>query len=398
MPTRSVMDLLAAVRRRLWLTQMVAALRQALWASAGLMLAAVAVHVVAIRVPIAAVLMAVALLCLAMLGRAGARRPAVATCALWADRHLGGASAFTTLLETGAGSIAMRNPQAVQWLERWASARVPDALHRLAQGAQATRLARPLLSMIVSAGLMAMVLSLPDLEPALGRSSAGRSPSGPAEPAAAQLQAAAPQGADKLAAALRSASLPASPEPKQMSRASGQTEAPAPDQRDGQKPAAQAAAISADEAASRRQSSSNRAVSTETGPAATASSRAVGSTAGSTAGTGVGAGNEAGDSRDARADTRPPPAAAPQATMAKADARLTPRPVSAERQADMARPGVYAPEPSMPAAALQALPALPALPLAAAATPPPAASETTRLSPTERSFVHAWTKLKSTRQ
>ena len=386
MPTSPVHDLLGAVRRRLWRGQFVAALRQALWGSAGLMLLAVAVHLAARRVPTGAVLMAIAALWLSMLAWAGTRRPAVAACALWADRHLGGASAFTTLLEAGKGTLATPSPQAVRWLESWATARVPDSLRRLAEWREAARLTRPLLAMLVCAALTALVLSLPDLVPALRQPAGASSPSSSGDRAAAQAEPVAAQGIEKLAAALRSAPSPQSPESSQARRETGQAQAAAPGKADDARPAAQAAAMPAGEPATRRNPSSGTAADAT---ATVATPQAAGSGGGS--GSGSGSGNEAGDSRDARGDTGISPA--PRGTISVPGSRSATWPALAERQADMGRLGTYAPEPSIPGAA-----AMPALAAAAAAATPPAASETTWLSPAETSYVQAWMKANAPRR
>ena len=383
MATSPVQDLLSAVRRRLWRGQFVAALRQALWGSAGLMLLAVAVHLAARSVPAGTVLMAVAALWVSMLARAAWRRPADAACALWADRHLGGASAFTTLLETGTASNATRDPQAVRWLESWASARVPDGLRRLAEQREAARLSRPLLAMLVGTALTALVLSLPDLGPALRQPGAASSLPGTGDRTAAQAQSAAAPGVDKLAAALRAAPLRTSPESIQARREAGQAQAAAPGQVDGaalSPPAA--AAMAAGQAAARRPLMSGTAADAS---AAAASPQAAGTSAG------VGAGNEAGDSRDAGGDTGV--SAALRGMIAgRRGSPPTPWPVSIEKQADMGRLGAYDGEPAMFDAAVT-----PALAAAAAATPP-SARESTRLTPTETSYVQAWMKANAQRR
>ena len=386
MPTSPVQGLLGAVRRRLWRGQFVLAFRRALWGSAGLMLLAVVVHLAARRVPAGAVLMTIAALWVSMLAWAATRRPADAACALWADRHLGGASAFTTLLETGMGTKAAGNPQAVRWLESWATARVPDGLRRLAEWREAARLSRPLLAMLVCAALTALVLSLPDLAPPLRQPTAASSPSGTADPAAALAEPAVAQGVDKLAEALRAAPQQPSPESSQARRETGQAQAAAPDKAGDATlatPAAQAAALPAGEPATRRNRTSGTAADAT---AATATPQAAGTGDGS----GSGTGNEAGDSRDARGDTGLSPA--PRGTITVPGSKSTPWPGPAERQADMGRLGSYGDEPSMPGAAV-----LPTLAAAAAATPP-AARQSTRLSPAETGYVQAWMKANAQRR
>jgi MoxR-like ATPase len=65
------------------------------------------------------------------------RRPSDAECALWIDRRLGGASAFTTLLEPAANAAA--HAPARRWLERWAAAKVPELLGRSARNGRGVR-------------------------------------------------------------------------------------------------------------------------------------------------------------------------------------------------------------------------------------------------------------------
>ena len=384
-----VQGLLGAVRRRLWRGQFVAAVRQALWGTAGLMLLAIAGHLAARQVPVGAVLMVTATLWLSVLVWAGTRRPAVAACALWADRHLGGASAFTTLLETGTGAKATGSPQAVQWLESWAAARVPEALGRLAKRRETAHLSRPLLAMLVCTALTALVLSLPDFAPTPRQQAAASPPSGTDDRAAAQAEPAAAQGVDKLAAALRAASLQQPPDAGQARREGGQAEPAAPGKADGPTPvtpvtpvtpAAQASARPAGEPATQSNPSSGTAAAAAKLPAAGTGNSA-----------GAGTGNEAGDSRDARGDTGLSPV--PRGTITVPGAKLTPWSGAAEPQADMGHLGRYDGEPSRPGAA-----SMPALAAAAAATPPPAARESKRLSPAEMGYVQAWMKANAQRR
>ena len=394
-----VQGLLNAVRRRLWRGQLVAAARLALWGSAGLMLLAVVVHLSARQVPAGAVLMGITSLWVLLLAWAGTRRPADAACALWADRHLGGASAFTTLLETSSGAQAAQNPQAVQWLERWAAAQVPEGLRRLAERRDAAPLSRPLLAVLVCAALTAAVLSLPTFAPTLQQQAAASSLSGTGDPQTpktpqtpqtpqtpAQSEPATAQGVDRLAAALRAASLQQPPETGQTPRETGQALAAAPDKADGATPAAQAAARTTGEPAPRSPLPSGTTAATAgptaTLPAATPPAPGTGNSAG------AGTGNEAGDSRDARGDTAV--SSAPRGTMPQA--RSMPWPGSAQRLADSGSLGSYDGEAQVPGAA-----PWPALAAAAAATPP-AARDATRLSPAETSYVQAWMKANAQRR
>ena len=80
------------------------------------MLLAAAVHLTTRPLRVDSVLLAVVALWTAMMARAALRRPSDSACALWADRHLGGESAFGTLLEMRDGKGAP-NTSALQWLE-----------------------------------------------------------------------------------------------------------------------------------------------------------------------------------------------------------------------------------------------------------------------------------------
>ena len=185
MAAPGVQTLLGAVRRHLWLRQVAAAVRVSAWVSAAATLLAAAVHGAVRPVPLDAVAVAVGLLWCLMLARTAWRLPADGACALWADQHLGGESAFTTWLDTrrdapGRGPAA--NP-AVRWLESWAAARAPISLRALAARRDPTHLARPLLTLAVCGALASFVLGLPGLSPT------------PLQPAAAAAAATAPESA-----------------------------------------------------------------------------------------------------------------------------------------------------------------------------------------------------------
>ena len=173
MATSDVQELLSRVRNRLWYTQFAGAVRHAMWASAALIMLAVAVHLSARHVPVAAVLLALSVLWVALLLRAGWQRPDASACALWADRHLGGTSAFTTLLELNSGKQRHASAPALRWLESWAMAKVPDSLGHLAQRRESMRLSRPLLVMLVCAALATIVLALPHTVPESRQQAAG---------------------------------------------------------------------------------------------------------------------------------------------------------------------------------------------------------------------------------
>ncbi|MDE2367418.1 MAG: hypothetical protein KGN16_00480 [Burkholderiales bacterium] len=144
----------AAVRRHLLRGRLVAALEQALLGTAALAGLAAGLRVAGIG--IAAVVGAAGLLWLALPARALWRRPGDGACALWADRHLGGASAYSTLLEAGPSAARRR-------LESWAAARSELSLRLLrerradAAPRERRRLARATATALLVLALAALV-------------------------------------------------------------------------------------------------------------------------------------------------------------------------------------------------------------------------------------------------
>ncbi|WP_088280806.1 hypothetical protein [Ideonella sp. A 288] len=364
--------LLAAVRRRLWRDEFIVAGRRAAWASAGLMLLAAAVHVVARPVAAGAVLAALALPWGVALAWAGRRRPAESACALWADRHLGGASAFGTLIEAGRPGTAGRDAAAVRWLVQWAQARVPDAHQRLAQHHEPLRLARPLLSMLVCTALAALVQVLPDPAPAAAPAAAVTA-SAPAGLGDRPLAAAeAPTAlATEITRALRPAASRETPEPPGSGGGAPTAGGGTPDDRPPAATAPPGATPRGDAAAARDMAAAGAPV--DAAPPT-----------GATQVAGAGSGREAGDSRDERADVGVSRALRGAIPVQRSEAGA--RRSSADRQADMARGAAMDDGPSTPGGA-----AAPAG-VAAAASPPPTATEAAWLTATETSYVQAWMK------
>ena len=374
MPTLSseVRSLLGAVRRVLWRDQLFMAVRRALWASAGLMLFAVAAHLAVRPVTVNAVLWALAALWAPMLIWAGFRCPSVSVCALWADRRLGGASAFTTLLDLGQGAPGSADARAVQWLDEWAKARVPQGLRLLAEQAQGTGLSRSLLCMLVCTALAAFVLALADP----GSAAAPRRPLVATPPSSVAGRtgplADAPSSSarvDQMARALRAAAIQNRPQTAEAGPATTPVRGPVDS---GHGPVnAQVGAPSAGK---------QRAVAAP-GPAAATDSAA---TTGPTQAAGAGGGRQAGDSPDDRADVGV--SRGLQGRMWLQKSELAAWRASARRQADMDRLAAYDDELAVPGGApMRAVPA----PAAAAA---PAATGSTRLTQTEATYVQAWLK------
>ncbi len=371
-----VQALLSAVRRHLRLQQFAAAVGRAAWASAGLMLVAAAVHAAAYALPVGAVLSAIGLLWSALLARLAWRRPADGACALWADQHLGGASAFTTLLDTDRSLSARLPAPAVRRLQAWAQARVPASLRQLAARRDPTHLARPLLAMAVCSALAMLVLTLPGPLTTVQQPAAG--------PAGARALAAAPEAAPRLADAPEPAAL--AREVAAALRAAPPLEAGSPG--GGRSPAVGSARDDGADAPAMAQAGSAPAgarPADKTLPAL--ADAAPPARAGGAAAVGGGGGREAGDSADARARTSP--SRALRGTMDVQGVALPATRRTGQRQADINQAASY--ESDDPRTAGRDAAAAGNPPAPAAATPPPA-TESMRLTPTQMSYVQAWMK------
>ena len=376
MADSSVQSLLGAVRRRMWRSEFVAAARLALWGTAGLMLLAAAVHLAIRSARVGVVLSLIVVLWGSMMARAASRRPSDSACALWADRYLGGASAFSTVLEMSSRSHMVVQGQALPWLQHWSTARVPHSLRLLQERRDPPRLSRPLLSMLVCAAFASLVLSLPNLAPSTRQeraaSSAAGSTDGPSPEAEPPVST---KLVGELARALRS--------PESL---------PTSDRRDGGRaPAA-------------GPGKSNEANGSQVAPfgAAAPGVRATGGqtpggnladgarTTGTTSTSSTGAGRDAGDSPDNRADTGTSRVLRSTMPMERRESSAPGR--SPERRADMDQPATFDEDLSMPRTA-----EVRADPAPAAATPP-AAADTPRLTPSQAAYVQAWIRASGQRR
>lgn len=352
MSAPEIRSLLLAVRWHLWRQRLGAAVRTSLWGTAALLLAAVALHLATRRVQAEPLLLLAALLWLLMLAWAAMRVPSPTDCALWADRHLGGQSAFSTLLQPG--HAARPDASALRWLNAWAAAQAPRSRHLLAERRESARLARPLLAMLVCAGLAALVQSLWHDVPSPGRS----------------VDVSSPRGADAAppAAEARTGDTQATP--------ADASPATAPHRDAGQ---AAARRKPADGTEAFNPLAVADAAAEASGTGASGPTTATAADALSASARGSAAGREAGDARDERSSaglSRPAPGL-PQAPRGSAGAYQRPA-----LQADMSEAATYD----------EALPETPGtgrLPAAVAAAPP-AARESARLTPTETNYVQAW--------
>lgn len=374
-PAPGMTALLRAVRRRLRLRQFAAAARAAAWTTAAVMPAAAAVHGAVLSLAPVSLLAALGVVWSVWLVRAAWQRPPDRACALWADQHLGGESAFTTCLDTGGAARGQAPSSAARWLAAWTEARVPASLQQLAAQREPARLMRPLLAMAVCSALTGLVLTLPGLTPA------------PPTPAGARPNAAAPDAAPRLGDVPSPAALAG--EIKSALRATSPRDAdsPAARRRDavaGSVPNDADAVPAVPAAPQSRPAPAGARSATLPTPAVPADASALPSAA---AGQGAGAagGRDAGD----RSDTRAAPglSRALRGTMQiRGAVPMSIRP-SGQQQADSDQAGSYRGDEPEAGGGVSGR----VQPRPVAATPPPA-SESMRLTPTEESYVQAWMK------
>jgi hypothetical protein len=374
MADSTVRSLLGAVRRRMWRSEFVAATRLALWGTAGLMLLAVAVHLAVRPVRVGVVLWAIAVLWVAMMARAGLRRPLDSSCALWVDRHLGGASAFSTLLEmtNGAPAGVPRAP-GLRWLEHWARARVPLSLRLLEERRDPTGLSRPLLSMLVCTAFATVVLTLPD------SASPSRQPFAMSKPSSISdrpMPDANPSVVTELVGELTHALRAAESHP--------------PDGREvGRAPAARSGKSGDSTGSEVTQSGAATPGERATIGKSTGGSSVDAAPAGATPASSASSGRDAGDSPDDRADAGT--SQVPRSTMPLERRESSARRRSPEQQADMDQLATFDEDIPMPRTAK-------VQDHAPAAATPPLATETTQLTPSQAAYVQAWIRASGQRR
>jgi len=374
----AVRSLLAAVRRRLWRERLVAAARAALWSWAAILAVASALHLAVGRPGLAVAFAVAAAAGLAALGRAALRRPGESESALYADRCLGGESAYSTWLETHAGADEAKDTPALQRLAQWAAVAAPRSRSALEALHEPLRLGQPLAAAAICTVVATLVTSLPaaDRSAGTGVSQPAREPSQPAEPLSLEDDALARELAAELSAPPDSPVGRGDPGRGSMQRT-----------RDGE--GATSAASAVESSAARAQvrhdgalpATAAEASSAASGVEATAGLPPAADEAGEDATARVpGSGREAGTSRDeatAAAGSR-----ALQGALAVQRREVIRPGEDSARQADMGQAGIYDRETSAIGAAV-------ALPEAAAARAPAARREVA-LTPAEAAFARAW--------
>lgn len=378
----TVRSLLAAVRRRLWRDRFIHATRNALWAWAALLAAAAALHL-ALGQPGLATALAVAVVAwLVALAWAALRRPTRAESALFADRCLGGQSAYSTWLEAGVADTGGPHSPALQRLVQWTAAATPASRAALAALHTPSRLARPLAAAGICTAVAALVTALPGAgrSPTADAEREARNGARPAEALSIDDGALARELEAELATSADSSVGPHDPARGSMRREDGTNAAPVAAEAGGSSAAAPLSAR--DELLQSAPEVSGIAARDGRSPAGTPQVEPADDGVGrDSAARAPGSGREAGTTRDDKAATDGSPVLAGALTVQRRD---TIRPSDeAARQADMAQAGIYAGEAVMAGGGLLAAPT-------AAAARPPAARREAALSPAEAAYVAAW--------
>ncbi len=348
--------LLAAVRRRLWLERFLAALRAALWSWAAILAIAAALHLASGSPGLAAACIVATVGVLAALGRAAMQRPGEAESALYADRRLGGESAYSTWLEARSGASLVGDTPALRRLAQWTAAAAPRSRSALEAMRLPLKLARPLAAAAICTRQV-------------------REPSQPAEPLSLDDDALALDLAAELSTTRDTPDGSGDAGRGSMRRTrdgEGATSAAA-----GQD-AAQTAAPRDD---ARRATDAEASVAATDVEAASGPPRAADEADADATASARGSGREAGTSRDERAAATG--SRALQGALAVQRRDVIPPGDDSSRQADMGQAGFYGEDAASNGGAAAPL-------FEAAAARPPIARHAIALTPAEASFARTW--------
>jgi hypothetical protein len=345
MSARPLQQVLGAVGRHLQHARLATAARQAAWGSALVMSGGTLIHLT-VRPLTFGGLFAAALVpwALALLQSLVTRvRPA--ECADWADRRLGGRSAYATALEHAGNGRSLDQPAQIH-LEEWIAHTAPHSLALLAARPLEVRWREPMITALVCTALAAGLLQLPTHPLAEATTASSTRPDRTADAAVASSDTAA-------TAATRAPAVVVPVDRRPETR----------NEDDSQGPPVAAAAGD---------------ISQET---AAATPIIAASGAGGTATTTSGSGREAGSSRDLGADGDL--TSAWSGALAKRVREVTASRGPGNTAADATRPVDY----SAADAATDSSRGVSNI--AAAATPPPA-SDALRVGPVERAYLRAY--------
>jgi hypothetical protein len=160
MSARPLQQVLGAVERHLQRARLAAAARQAAWGSALVMSGGTLIHLTVRPLTFGGLCAAALVPWVLALLQSLITRVRRAECADWADRQLGGRSAFATALEHAGDRRNVDQPAQVH-LDEWIAHTAPHSLALLAARPIAVRWREPFITALVCTALAAGLLQLP---------------------------------------------------------------------------------------------------------------------------------------------------------------------------------------------------------------------------------------------
>ncbi len=344
MSVRPLQQVLGAVGRHLQRARLATAARQAAWGSALVMSGGMLIHLTVRPLTFSGLFGAALVPWVLALLQSLVTRVRPAECADWADRQLGGRSAFATALEYAGDERSVDQPARVH-LEEWIAHTAPHSLALLAARPLEVRWREPMITALVCTALAAGLLQLPT-RPFATATTASRTLPDRADDAAIASTDTAAKAATRAPAVV----VPVDRRP------------PTRDEGASQGPPVPAAA-------------SDISQESDAATSAIAASGTVGTA------TTTGGGREAGSSRDLGADGEL--TSAWSGALAKRVREVAAGRGPGNTAADATRPVDYT-------AADAATDGAPAVALITAAATPPPASDRLRVGPVERAYLRAY--------
>lgn len=160
MSVRPLQQLLDAVGRHLQRASLATAARQAAWGSALVMSGGTLIHLTVRPLTFGGLFAAALVPWVLALLQSLVTRVRPAECADWADRQLGGRSAFATALEHAGDERSVGQPAQVH-LDEWIAHTAPHSLALLAARTLEVRWREPMITALVCTALAAGLLQLP---------------------------------------------------------------------------------------------------------------------------------------------------------------------------------------------------------------------------------------------
>jgi hypothetical protein len=158
----ALMPLLREVRRRLWLRQLGRGLAWSSWLVVAASVMTTAVSAALSERPGLLLMWSTAgVLYLAAALVVSARPPGTAAVAAWADRQLGGASAYTASLEFHGADRGSVDPAALEYLDSWAAAAAETSRRQLHATPSRWLPTRSLAAALVALALASLTMALP---------------------------------------------------------------------------------------------------------------------------------------------------------------------------------------------------------------------------------------------